>query len=419
MRKSLLVIIFVTLSLSWLHLPAASGQSDSSSNLAGARRVLSTTPLVDGHNDLLFHFFIATERRGDFGAYNLATRTSGQTDLPRLKQGMVGAQFFTVTGLDDAAPIRGMMETIDFVRRMVERYQQQLAYADSSAGIRRAFASRRTAVLMAVEGGSQIENSLTTLRTYYQLGVRYMTLTHEAGSCDWAPAALDKSRNGGLTPFGKEVVREMNRLGMLVDLSHASASVARDAITISEAPVIFSHSSAQKLVNTPRNVPDDVLKLLKKNGGIVMVSFVPYFTTQAYSDWYYEGEAVYQTLLQKHGADRAAARREMRVWEESHPSPRVTVADVADHIEHIRRVAGIDHVGIGSDFDGMYGKIEGLEDVSKFPSLFAELARRGWAEAEMRKLAGENFLRVFTRAEATAERLRRTRTASTMTFNER
>jgi membrane dipeptidase len=325
---------------------------------------------------------------------------------------MVGAQFLTVAGLDKNAPKKGIVEMVDFVHRMVDRFRSQLVYAESASGIRSAFKSNRTAILIALEGGSQIENSLETLRTYYKLGIRYMTLTHESKSSEWAPAALSEESEGGLTGFGREVVREMNRLGMLVDLSHASPKVMRVVLEISDAPVIFSHSSADALVSSPRNVPDDVLIALKRNGGLVMVSFVPYFTTKQYADWYYQGEEVFQGLIKKHSNVRAAARREMSLWEERNPPPRVTVADVADHVEHIRRVAGVEHIGIGSDFDGMYGKIEGLEDVSGFPALFLELARRGWTDIDLRKLAGRNFLRVFEQAEAVAKRSKRPRKVS-------
>lgn len=406
MRKTLLILILVALSIPLWVSPVASLQK-ATPELGIVRKVLRTTPLVDGHNDLMRHFFFNTNRPGDFDAYDIAKRTRGQTDLPRLQQGMVGAQFITVAGLDDAAPARGVVEMIDFVQRMVERYPNQLKYAESSTDIRRAFASRRVAILLALEGGYQIENSLAMLRIYHRLGVRYMTLTHEAKSSEWAPAALDESRTGGLTPFGTTVVREMNRLGMLIDLSHASPSVMRDALAISAAPVIFSHSSAQHLVNTPRNVPDDILRLVKAKRGIVMVSFVPYFTNKEYAEWYQKGEALQQKLSQEFGKDREAVRREMRRWDDMNPPPDVSLEDVVRHVEHIREVAGIDHVGIGSDFDGMDGQIKGLEDVSKFPALFAALARRGWMETELRKLAGENFLRVFSEAEAIAARLNR------------
>lgn len=411
MRKTLLILILVALSIPLCVSPVASLQK-ASPELGIVRKVLRTTPLVDGHNDLMRHFFFHTNRPGDFDAYDIAKRTRGQTDLPRLQQGMVGAQFITVAGLDDAAPARGVVEMIDFVQRMVERYPNQLKYAESSNDIRRAFASRRVAILLALEGGYQIENSLAMLRIYHRLGVRYMTLTHEAKSSEWAPAALDESRTGGLTPFGSTVVREMNRLGMLIDLSHASPSVMRDTLAISAAPVIFSHSSAQHLVNTPRNVPDDILRLVKAKRGIVMVSFVPYFTNKEYAEWYQKGEALQHKLSQEFGKDREAVRREMRRWDDMNPPPDVSLEDVVRHVEHIREVAGIDHIGIGSDFDGMDGQIKGLEDVSKFPALFVALARRGWKETELRKLAGENFLRVFSEAEAIAARLNRISTVN-------
>jgi membrane dipeptidase len=271
--------------------------------------------------------------------------------------------------------------------------------------------------MLGMEGGHAIENSLGALRAYYDLGVRYMTLTHNV-TLDWADAALDSARHGGLTPFGKEVVREMNRLGMLVDLAHVSPGTMSDALTVSEAPVIFSHSGARALVDHRRNVPDSILARVPKNGGIVMVPFVTDFVSKAAFEHDNAAAAQRAALKTQFPDDSAARARGMKDWVASHPAPPVMLTDVADHIDHVRKIAGVDHVGIGSDFDGITDTVVGLEDVSKYPDLFAELARRGWTEADLRKLAGENLLRVMTQAEAVAARLQRERPASTATIEE-
>ena len=265
-------------------------------------------------------------------------------------------------------------------------------------------------MLMNIEGGEQIENSLPMLRLYYQLGVRYMTLTWNYSN-DWADAAFDSARHNGLNEFGKEVVREMNRLGMLVDISHVSDKVMKDVFETSEAPVIYSHANSRKFVNTKRNVPDDILHLLKKNNGIIMVSFVPFFVNQEYADWFDLYEAVYDSLKM---GNKETAKARIEEWKTKNPEPKATITDLANHLDHIKNLIGADHIGIGSDFDGFTGVVEGLEDCSKFPNLFAELARRGWTEDELEKLAGENFLRVFREAEKVSQKLRSEGQASMM-----
>ena len=266
-----------------------------------------------------------------------------------------------------------------------------------------------------MEGGHAIENSLGALRAYYDLGARYMTLTHNV-TLDWADAALDSAKHGGLTRFGEEVVHEMNRLGMLVDLSHVSPGTMSDALDVTEAPVIFSHSSARALCDVPRNVPDSILKRVTANGGVVMVTFVPSFISPEVLAWSARHDSVMAALRKQRGADSAAFQRDTAGWAGANPAPRATLAQVADHIEHVRDVAGIDHVGIGGDFDGITAVVLGLEDVSKYPALFAELAHRGWSEAALRKLAGENLLRAFGQAEAVSKKLRKSRPASTATI---
>jgi membrane dipeptidase len=404
----------------------------SAADRALAVKVLRETPLIDGHNDLPWRIREDTVRPSDVPAYDLAKHTAGMTDLGRLKTGMLGAQFWSVyipgetssplykpNGAVSSEPgyARVQLEQIDIARRTIAAYPDRLEWATTAADVRRAFKDGKVGSMLGMEGGHAIENSLGALRAYYDLGVRYMTLTHNV-TLDWADAALDSARHGGLTPFGKEVVREMNRLGMLVDISHVSPGTMSDALTVSEAPVIFSHSGARALVDHRRNVPDSILSRVPKNGGIVMVPFVTDFVSKAAFERDEAAAAQRAALKTQFPADSAARQRAMKEWTTAHPAPPVMLADVADHIDHVRKVAGVDHVGIGSDFDGITDTVVGLEDVSKYPDLFAELARRGWTEADLRKLAGENLLRVMTQAEAVAARLQRERPASTATIEE-
>jgi membrane dipeptidase len=266
-----------------------------------------------------------------------------------------------------------------------------------------------------MEGGHSIDSSMATLRQMYALGARYMTLTH-GQNVPWADSATDTPRHDGLSKFGEEVVREMNRLGMLVDLSHVSPDTMKDALAVTEAPVIFSHSSARALCNVPRDVPDDVLQLLPKNGGVVMVTFVPGFISQAVADWSTQETAQLQSLRKQFPDNAASVTAGIERWRAEHPAPRATLQQVADHIDHIRKVAGIDHIGIGSDFDGIDTVIEGLEDVSTYPALFAELLRRGYSEEDVQKVAGRNVLRVMRKAEAVAQRLQKARPPSFATI---
>lgn len=364
-------------------------------DLATAYRVLSTTPLIDGHNDLPWR--IRGETDGDVGAYDLTGETSGHTDIRRLREGMVGGQFWSVYvpagAMDDGSAARVQLEQIDLAHRIIEAHPETFELATSPADVVRIFEDGKIASMLGMEGGHAIENSLGALRAFYRLGARYMTLTHSA-NIDWADSCCEAPELDGLSAFGEEVVREMNRLGMLVDISHVSPATMHDVLDISEAPVIFSHSSAHSVTDHARNVPDRVLERMSDNGGVVMVTYVTVFVSQALKDW--------RALPPE---DRTGA------------APEVTLADVADHIEHVRAVAGVDHVGIGSDFDGATMP-SGLEDVSTFPALFAELSRRGWTEAELRKLAGENVLRAWQGVEMASERLRTERPASVATMAE-
>ncbi len=382
--------------------------------LQHARALLKSTPLIDGHNDLPWVIREYKQAPRDVEAYDLRQHTPHDTDLPRLKDGQVGAQFWSVYipgEIKAEGYAKVQLEQIEIARRFIARYPESLALALTADDIETIFKQGKIASLLGMEGGHAIENSLGALRAYYLLGVRYMMLTHNV-TLDWADAALDKPKRNGLTAFGKEVVREMNRLGMLLDLSHVSPKVMSDALAISAAPIIFSHSSARALTDHRRNVPDSILTKLPQNGGVVMVTFIPAFVSQALADW----EAALEKRL--HAVPAAEHARVNVEYTAQHPRPKATLRHVADHIEHVRKVAGNDHVAIGSDYWGGGDMPEGLEDVSKFPYLFAELIRRGWSDADLKKLAGENMLRVLRQAEATALRLQKARPASTATIEE-
>jgi len=389
----------------------------------GARvaRILKATPLIDGHNDLPW------EIRDRFGKglaeLDLKSDTSKiapppggvplMTDIPRLRAGRVGGQFWSVwvpVEIKGPEAVQATLEQIDLVKRMAARYPEDLEMASTAADVRRIHRAGRIASLIGIEGGHQINNSLAVLRQMYELGARYMTLTHVL-TTDWADAATDAPRHGGLSPFGKEVVREMNRLGMLVDLSHVSPDTMRAALATSEAPVIFSHSSTRALVDHPRNVPDDVLALVAKNGGVVMVNFYPGYVSAARNQW--EADLAAERARASsppygglYIGQPERARAALERWQSEHPRPVATLQQVADHIEHVRQVAGIDHVGLGSDFDGISDTAQGLASVDRYPALLAELMRRGWTDAQIAKLAGENVLRVMAAAEQVAARLR-------------
>jgi membrane dipeptidase len=416
-------ILVATLILRSLVMPAAAdGQATPpppDAALAHARALLRSTPLIDGHNDLPWEIRRAKDHPFDVAAFDLRRPAPKHTDLARMQAGQVGAQFWSIYTdgeMKDSGYARVQLEQFDIARRMIARYPDRLAPALTADDIERAFKRHRVGSLLGMEGGHAIENSLGVLRSYYALGARYMTLTHNV-TLDWADAALDSARHGGLTEFGKEVVREMNRMGMLVDLSHVSPATMSDALDVAEAPVIFSHSSARALVDHPRNVPDSILARLPKNGGVVMVTFVPSFVSNAFKDWEAAADST-RRALRASVPDTADAHRQWEEWQGAHPPPAATLAQVADHIDHVRQVAGVDHVGIGSDFDGVDYTPVGLEDVSKFPELFAELIRRGWSDADLKRLAGQNLLRALRQAEAAAARLQREREPSTKTIEQ-
>ena len=378
-----------------------------------AKALLARHPVVDGHNDVPWAIRENAEAPRDVEAYDLRRKAPGNTDLERLRQGGVGGQFWSVY-VPAGQGSRVQLEQIDIARRVIERYPERLVFTPTAAEVERAMRAGKVASLLGMEGGHAIENSLGALRAFNALGVRYMTLTHTK-TLDWADAAGDTARHGGLTRFGEEVVREMNRLGMLVDLSHVAPETMEDAIRVSEAPVIFSHSSARALCDHARNVPDPVLASLKANGGVVMVTFVNAFINgefaKASAPLWKEYEERSKGLTDPKA--RKALREELKA---RMPKIQVTIGQVADHVDHVRKVAGVQAVGLGGDYDGNDEWPEGLEDVSGYPRLFAELLRRGWSEQDLALLANGNILRVLRRAEEVAARLQKARPASTATI---
>ena len=373
------------------------------------RDMLGRFPLIDGHNDLPWALRARTRQNGgDLNqvVFDLDTPAGGlHTDLPRLAAGRVGAQFWSVyvpVSLAGDGAVAAVLEQIDLAHRMIARYPGSFGLALTADDVEQVFASGRVASLLGAEGGHAIAGSLGVLRMLYALGVRYMTLTHNA-NVGWADSATDEPQAGGLSGFGRDVVREMQRIGMLVDLSHVAVSTMNDALDVAEAPVIFSHSSAKAVCNSPRNVPDDVLERLRDNNGVCMVTFVPMFVSQECADWF----SGLKEFVAARGLDSRSFTDISSVepeWKAAHPVPRATLSQVADHIEHVRSVAGVEHVGIGGDFDGTSEVTAGIEDVSKYPAIFSELLLRGWSESDLKALAGANVLRVLRAAESYAAR---------------
>ncbi|QTC91817.1 dipeptidase [Brevundimonas goettingensis] len=382
---------------------AAMAQTADPAGEARVLEILKTTPLIDGHNDL--PWALREKHSNDPYAVDLTTdltATGLHTDIPRLRAGGVGGQLWSVYVPADITPAEAVKETfeqIDTVRRIVAAHPDVFELATTAADIERIHKAGKIASLIGMEGGYSIDDSLGLLREFQAAGARYMTLTHSK-TTSWADSATDAPKWGGLNPFGEAVVHEMNRIGMMVDLSHVSEETMLDAIRVSEAPVIFSHSSARGVTNNRRNVPDRVLRLMPANGGIVMVTFVPGFVSAAIADWNRQmGEEA--TRL---GVDPGAEPLDpaLAAWAEAHPRPHATVADVVAHIQHVREVAGIDHVGLGGDFDGVESLPDGITGVDAYPEILAALMAAGWSEADIRKLAGENLLRVMRAVEAVA-----------------
>jgi len=396
-------------------LQTASSQHDDAA-LERAMSILQSAPIVDGHNDL--PWVIREKFGGDVEGYDISVRAQYDTDLPRMREGVVGTQFWSVYVPSSLSPLEAMtvqLEQIDIAQRIINMYPDDLMFAASVADIDAAMEQGKIASLLGMEGGHPIVNSLGALRSYYDLGVRYMTLTH-FHSNDWADSATDDARHEGITEFGREVVREMNRLGMLVDLSHVSAETMNDVLDVAVAPVIFSHSSARGITNHVRNVPDSVLERMRENDGVVMVTFIPAYVSEARREY-----EVGMIPLIKDLTTEAEEKEAVAMYREEHGTPPLaTLADVADHIEYVANVAGHDHVGIGSDFYGAQGDelIQGIEDVSSFPNLIAELVRRGWSDENLAKLSRGNLLRAFAEAESVAAELQQARPPSLKTIRE-
>jgi membrane dipeptidase len=366
--------------------------------------------LVDGHNDLPWKYWQKANR--DLSRIDISkAQPDLHTDIPRLRAGGVGAQFWSVyvpATMQGNEAIRATLEQIDVVHRMVRRYPEVFQLALTSQEIEQSVQAGKIASLIGMEGGHSIDNSLAVLRMFFNLGARYMTLTHSANT-PWADACCVPPQANGLTRFGEEIVREMNWLGMLVDLSHVSPETMKDALEVTQAPVIFSHSSARALCDHPRNVPDDVLRRLPGNGGLVMVTFVPSFISNPARMHEQKRDDEANRLKRIPGSTQESVDAGLARWDQINPAPRARLSEIADHIDHIRKVAGIDHIGLGSDFDGITSVPEGLEDVSKYPALTAELVRRGYRDDEILKILGRNLLRVMAQVEKISRELQKER----------
>jgi membrane dipeptidase len=406
----------VLLVLSWLALSPQPPADEAL--LTRARLIQAESPLIDGHNDYPWALREKSPQR-DLAQLDISKpQASIMTDIARLHAGKLGAQFWSVyvpVDLQGQAAVTATLEQIDIVYRMTQKYPDTFELARTPDDVERIFKQRRIASMIGMEGGHCLGNSIAALRMFFQLGARYMTLTH-ATNTDWADSATDTPKFHGLAPFGEDVVREMNRLGMLVDISHVSPETMAAVLRVSEAPVIFSHSDARALNDHPRNVPDDILKQLPKNGGIVMVTFVPGFVSPKVNAWNKLQEAEQNRLKAQYPNDPNAVKNGVAAWTQKNPAPRATLAEVADHVDHIKQVAGIDHIGLGSDFDGITQVVQGLEDVSKYPMLTAELLRRGYSDADVKKITGQNLLRVWRQVVFVAQRLQAQRQPSVALF---
>ncbi len=415
--KRAFTLLVVLLAATYVGAAAPSGTATAEGSGRHIDAILKEVPLIDGHNDLPWEYH---ERvKNHLAEIDIAKDQSKlarplHTDIPRLRQGRIGAQFWSVyvpVELKGNDAVVATMEQIDVVHRLVAAYPETFALASTADDITRIHKSGKIASLIGMEGGHSIANSLAALRQFYNLGARYMTITHTAGT-DWADSESGAPKHNGLTPFGRTVIAEMNRLGMLIDLSHVSPKTMHDVLDTTLAPVIFTHSSARALVDHPRNVPDDVLQRLQQNDGVVMVTFVTGFVSdnvRLYNATRSAEEARFKDLLR---SDPQKVKEALAAWDKANPAPKATIADVADHVEHVMKIAGADHVGIGSDFDGITSTPAGLESVADYPKLFEELIRRGHSDDELKKLAGLNVLRVMRKAEAVAARLQKERPAA-------
>ena len=409
-RVALVILLLASAALSQAPAPDAA-------LLERARALHKRSPLIDGHND--YPWELREKGASDLTRLDIAKpQPSLMTDIPRLRAGGVGGQFWSVyvpVELQGQAAVTATLEQIDIVHQMVRRYPETFELALTADDVERIFKKGKIASLIGMEGGHSIDNSLAALRMFNRLGARYMTLTHSKNTA-WADSCSDTPASNGLSPFGEQVVHEMNWLGMLVDLSHTSPDTMSDAIRVTDAPVIFSHSSARALNDVVRNVPDEILKLLPANGGVVMVTFVPGFLSPKVAAWNKLQTAEEDRLKLLTPADAAAVAAGVAAWTKANPSPRATVTDVADHIDHIKQVAGVDHIGLGGDFDGITAVPLGMEDVSTYPVLTAELLRRGYSDDDVRKILGLNVLRVMRQVEKVSRKLQSERGPSTVLF---
>ena len=398
-----------------LSMTVATAQTDF---LAHAKALHRQSLLIDGHNDYPWALREHDAAR-DLANLDISKpQPSIMTDIARLKEGGIGGQFWSVytpVELQGQAAVTATLEQIDIVLRMVRKYPETFELALSADDVERIHKSGKIASMIGMEGGHSIDNSLADLRMFYRLGARYMTLTHTSNT-PWADSATDTPKSNGLSPFGEDVVKEMNWLGMLVDLSHVSPDTMEDAIRVSQAPVIFSHSDARALNDHPRNVPDNILQMLPNNGGVIMVTFVPGFVSPKVNEWNKRQTAEQDRLKAANPNDAAAVKAGVDTWTAANPAPAATIAEVADHVDHIRKVAGIDHIGIGSDFDGITQTITDLDNVSTYPRLTAELLKRGYSDGDVKKILGLNVLRVMREAEKVSKRLQSERGPSTAVF---
>jgi membrane dipeptidase len=365
------------------------------------QKVLKQSPVIDGHNDMLRYFFDCKECPRELDAYPLDTITVGHTDIVRWKKGGVGGQLLNVFGNTYSA--RNLLDAYDLVYRMIEKYNKDLAFTTTAADVRIAIKQNKIAIIPSMEYSVRLENSPSMLRIFHKLGLRAVTLAYQTN--DLADGSDDSAKHNGLSDLGRDMVREMNRIGVMVDISHVSEKTMLDVLEISKAPVIFSHSNVKALTNVNRNVPDDVLLRLKQNRGIIMLTFVPYFTTNKFNNWFQEGDSVYYATIKNYPGDTTKLGQVMDKWERDTPMPIVTVSDMADHFDYVKKLIGVDYIGMAGDYDGIYYTIKGLENVSTYPNLLTELARRGWTESELKKITGENFLRVFEEVERKSKEL--------------
>jgi membrane dipeptidase len=398
-----MVLSLVAVLLPLVVLANAQGQD---SALEKATRLLREVPVIDGHND--YPWAVHEKAEGDIDALDIRkAQPKLMTDIRRLTAGGVGGQFWSVyvpVTLQGGDAVSATVDQIDIVHRMMAKYPETFALALTADDVERIERQHKIASLIGVEGGHCINSSLGVLRMFYRLGARYMTLTHTTNT-PWADSATDVPKSNGLSPFGEQVIREMNRLGMMVDLSHVSPATMAAAMRVSTAPVIFSHSSARALTDVPRNVPDDMLKAVAANGGIVMVTFVPGFVAPEVAAYNTRETAQQTKVTAELGSNAAAIKTAMDSWHAANLAPRASLLQVADHVDHIKKIAGIDHIGLGGDFDGITSVVVGLEDVSTYPQLLAELIRRGYTDEDIRKIAGKNILRVMRQVELVSQRL--------------